>query len=239
MDVQHLLLLIITYALVDSVDPCFFAIYASVLISIGLTNPREVVKSGLLFISAVGLGYFILGYALRSLALYFDVSRSAAAPYIILYGLLVTFYGVFKVMRRSGLGTDQLCREDNGALCKIARKLELSRVGSLSIPLRHAYLIALGLIISFTILPCSAGLYVVYNILLVNAPLYLWVFSTLLYILVFVSPLVVITFSLVGLVKITKYAASWGRIEKYSELIRVVGGIVAIITGVYLLLFEV
>ncbi|MCC6024705.1 MAG: hypothetical protein LM555_00190, partial [Desulfurococcaceae archaeon] len=141
--------------------------------------------------------------------------------------------------KKSGLRTDQLCREENGALCRIARKLELSRVGSLSIPLRHAYLIALGLVMSFTILPCSAGLYVVYNILLVNAPLYLWVFSTLLYILVFVSPLVIITFSLVGLVKITKYAASWGRIEKYSELIRVVGGIIAIITGVYLLLFEV
>lgn len=239
MNVQHLLLLIIIYALIDSVDPCFFAIYVSVLISIGLTNLREVVKSGLLFISAVGLGYFILGYALRSLALHIDVSRSAAAPYIILYGLIVTLYGLFKLMKRSGLRTDQLCREESGALCRIARKLELSRVGSLPIPLRHAYLIALGLVMSFTILPCSAGLYVVYNILLVNAPLYLWVFSTLLYILVFVSPLVIITFSLVGLVKITKYAASWGRIEKYSELIRVVGGIVAIITGVYLLLFEV
>jgi hypothetical protein len=87
---------------------------------------------------------------------------------------------------------------------------------------------------SLTILPCSAGLYIAYILITANTPMYLWIPLTILYILVFVSPLVLVTMGLVGLFKAAKYMAGWSISERYSELLRIIGGVIATTTGIYL-----
>lgn len=238
MDLGYLIPLIVTYALIDSVDPCFFAIYASILISLGLSSPGRVLKASFLFITAVGLGYFILGYMLRSVLSWISLERSDVAPFIIIYGLAVVLYGVVKLVKKSTKITELVCREDTGVLCRAVKRMKLGEIRDLPNLIRYTYLVVLGLVMSLTILPCSAGLYFVYNTITVYTPIYLWIPLTLLYILVFVSPLILITLGLIGIFKTTKYMISWSISERYSELIRIVGGIVAIATGIYLYCFS-
>jgi len=189
---------------------------------------------GFLFIFSVGLGYFVLGAILRTILQWTTPSRSIVSPLIIIYGLVLVTYGVIKQLKKTNRITEFVCREDTGTLCRVVKTLKLSKITGFSQFFKYVYLVVLGLILSFTILPCSAGLYIVYNIILTDTSIYLWIPLTFLYILVFVSPLVLITLVLTGLVKTTKYLRSWSMSDKYTDLAKIIGGILAITTGIYL-----
>jgi cytochrome c biogenesis protein CcdA len=237
LDISYIIPLIATYALIDSIDPCFFAIYASVLVSLGLNSPGKILKAGLVFIIAVGLGYFTLGFLLRNVLSWVNLERSSTAPLIILYGLVAILYGAVKLLRKSSNITELVCKEDTGTLCRVVKRIGLSEIRDLPSVLKYTYLVVLGLVMSLTILPCSAGLYIAYILITANTPMYLWIPLTILYILVFVSPLVLVTMGLVGLFKAfkaAKYMVGWSISERYSELLRIIGGVIATTTGIYL-----
>jgi len=235
LDLQYLIPLVISYALVDSIDPCFFAIYASILLSLGLINLNELLKASFLFISSVGVGYFILGFLIRSILQWTAPSRIVAVLMIVAYGSAVVIYEVIRLLKKTSGLLEFVCREDAGLLCRVVSTLRPSRI-TVDFPriFKYAYLIVIGLVLSFVILPCSAGLYIVYNIVTTSTPVYLWIPLTLLYIVVFVSPLVLITLTLAGAFRVIKnLETTWSNISKYAEIAKLVGGVLAITTGIY------
>ena len=209
----------VVWALIDSVDPCIFALLASILASSILVDAKLALKVGFSFIAGVYAGYVVFGVLIRYATL--RLPLELLATIVITYGLCM-LVATFVSAKRS----DLVCKEDDVA-CAIASKLKLAKIarGPLTSGL-------LGVISAFTLLPCSAGLFVLYNITTRSYSYLLWIPLTLLYVGVFILPLAAIVLSFVGLYHTRPL---YQFLVSHEKQVKIAGAIIMMSTGLYML----
>ena len=223
----------VTWALIDSFDPCIFALFATLLASSMLVDTKQALRVGAAFIASTYIGYVLFGLLLRIASTYiFELlSRIAAvlgAP-IKLLALLLYAYGLFALASAlfSAKREEVVCREDD-VTCKLANRLRLTKFASGVLPAA-----VLGIVASFTLMPCSAGLYILYNIVTRQYSYALWIPLTLLYVAVFVLPLVLILLAFFGL---SKRSNIYVALLKYEGLIKLAGSLIMLSAATYMVL---
>lgn len=222
--------LILTWALIDSFDPCIYALFTS-LIATTLGNVKSAIKAGSAFLLSLYIGYYILGLLLRVISL--RLPPMILVLVMFTYGLIMLTTAMLRNRERT---SEMVCREDD-IPCRVASKLRLYKLidlinrdnSAISIPL----VIVLGLIASFTLAPCSAFLFLAYNIIMKEYGTLTWALMTALYVFVFISPMILMLLALVGFSKLTGIE----RTILGNEIkIKLVGALIIIATAIYLLL---
>lgn len=222
LELSSLVFMFVYWALMDSVDPCVFALFVTILVSASLASIKHVIKIGSTFIISTFLGYLTFGALLRFLA--------GGLPKWLL-GIATLSYGL--IMLASSLRSREIntqlfvCREDE-IPCRIINAFKLSEI------LRAEVLptVILGFIASFTLLPCSAGLYILFNIVMAEYDFLTWLLLSLLYVTVFETPLVLILLFFVGFSKIKKVSEV---LMSKQKVIKVIGSLTMIAVSIYIL----
>jgi len=218
-------------ALGDSIDPCFFALFAGIFLSATTINYKYAVKAGVVFVVSVYIGYFILGLIAKTLLRIVTIPIMYLGAFLLVYGgllLVVTF-----LKRWSGRDQrDQLaCREDD-IPCKIASKLDLEQYAT-----RGLFVVALmGLLSSFTILGCSAQLFISYIVWteMMHVDLTAFILLTLYYIAVFTLPIIILFLSLTGLMRLKNVHL---MMIKHTRVVKTAGSLIMISIGLIILIF--
>ncbi|MEM3975768.1 MAG: hypothetical protein QXJ84_06730 [Desulfurococcaceae archaeon] len=224
MDFNELLRLIIVLALIDSIDPCIYAIFALIVVSATLVNLKYAVKAGTTFIASVYFGYVAFGMLLRYA--FIRLPMQLLAVLLLIYGFTLLLYSA--LTRKKGYVGELVCREDD-VPCKVASILRLDRLVYKGLPM----ISVLGLVSSFTLLPCSAGLFLAFNVILKNYEFWVWLPSTLFYVLVFVSPLILL---LLALIYVSKLKAVYDILLKHEKFLKMIGSLIMVSTAIYILL---
>lgn len=221
-DLLKVLIPVLSLALVDSVNPCTFVLFTALLLMVHMTFGRKMrtLQAGLMFSVAVFVGYYLLGIGFVNLMGYSAILK-----------LLVVAVGMSMSLLSITLGLK------GGAKCPMPGPLKELLMGNL-FERSHFSLIAtciLGLLSSFTLLPCSSGPYLV-GITYMQAledPNATYALLAI-YNLVFIMPLVAISLSVYFLEDAFDRIDSFKR--KNLALIELVGGVILGTICVYLLL---
>ncbi len=208
----NLLFLTISLAAVDSINPCTIYLYILLLIAASVTGIalekkitiRRVVSIGLAFILAVMVGYIILGLGL--------ITVLSMVP-----KLVFTAVGV-------GFGSWTIYSGLTGKEKVVAKRkvVKLLPHASKSVLLS----ILLGLLATFTLLPCSVGPYIVFTGVVSKLPLVSAAPLLLLYNIIFVLPLVAVLVAILLGISRSKIRE---LIIKHNRLLSIASGILLII----------
>ncbi len=221
-DLTEVLSLMIPLALTDSVNPCTFVLYAVMLVSVSLSGSRARVASvGLAFILAVMAGYLSLGLGLSEVASF--LPRQAILIIAIAYAAFIIARSLSELRHGAGGRASEVCREDDPE-CRAGRLLRLFG-GRVSI----VAALALGLLASFTLLPCSAGPYIAFAIIISTQSLAERLLLLLAYNLVFITPLVLILIAMLGVTRLRRVRE---KLINYAPHISLVSGILLVIVAV-------
>lgn len=194
--VSEVLPVLLSLAAVDSVKPCTFIVFATMLLTVAaVSGKRGALLSSTGFISAVYICYYLLGLGL--------VAAASAASQILL-----------KALAAAGLllGAYLAAANARGRLRSLVpRKLLKAALGAAeSAPLKYASLLggaATGALVSVTLVPCAGGPLLVSAALLARIPHHEARLALLvLYNTVFVTPLAAIA-----------TASSWFLSHQLSE----------------------
>jgi len=209
----------VSLALVDSVNPCTIYLYTLLLIATSLStiaverriNRARIIAVGLAFALAVMAGYILLGLGLLTVM--------SVLPKIFFVAIGVGF-GLWVIY--AGLtGKERIAAK--GRMVKLLPKASKSILLS----------IALGLLATFTLLPCSAGPYVVFTGIASRLPLVQAIPLLLLYNTIFILPLLaVLTAILLGVSR----SEVREFLIKHNAKLSVVAGILLIIIAVYMII---
>jgi len=201
-----------TLAMTDSINPCTFVIYTMLLIALSVReiSKRRLYIIGAAFIAAVYISYYLLGVGL----LYF-------AGYLPLWvaGVAAVIFGAYTIV------TGMMEKSRVGDKSKIRRRIfssDATAIGAFT----------LGVIVSTTLLPCSAGSYLVYTIIISRAGKALAFLLLALYNLVFVLPLVIILLAMGSVTESKRFSQAMVR---HSRELSVIAGILLIAIGVWVL----
>lgn len=215
---------IVWLALIDSLDPCIFAIYSVLLLSASMISIKRVFTVGSSFIASAYIGYLIFGLFLRYITL--SLPKYIFAAVTMVYGTIMLFHTL--VSRRGTEAVDNsVCRE-NEIACRVGRALRIdvfAEKGVLAILL-------IGFIAAFTLFPCTAGMYIVFNLLTAEFRFVEWLPLALLYVAVFISPLFLLLLSFVG---ITKLRVIRTALLSHQDYIKILGSILLIAVSLYIL----
>lgn len=224
MGISELLWLIVTFALIDSIDPCVYTIFSLVLVSAMFINIRYAVKVGIVFVASLYFGYVVFGALLRYIAV--RLPSKILVALLLTYGFILLLHNFTLISKKEE--SELLCRE-NDIPCKVASIFKLDRLVNKGLPL----VFVIGLVSSFTILPCSAGLYIAYNVITKNFELWVWLISTLLYVAIFISPLILL---FIALIYVSKLKTVYNVVLKHERLFKITGSLIIISTAMYILL---
>jgi len=221
-DSMSLIWFVVSGAIIDSIDPCIYVLYIS-LLSVAATDIRHVMKTSIIFISSVYIGYLLFNAVLRFVLKIILPSRSILSFVLILYALALILYTL--LLERNSV--ENICREDR-PLCRFINRFDL-RLRTLNI-----FSIAIiGFLASFTILPCSAGMALAFNIVTRDLGFSVWIPLAALYTAIFVSPLILISLAVIGLTKIKNV---YEVVLKHQKLVKVLGGILMILVALVTIL---
>jgi cytochrome c biogenesis protein CcdA len=228
-DWGYILSLVVLGGLADSLDPCIFALYTSILLTASVAGLRRVSSVATSFICGVYVGYLIFGSILRFMLRSFNPPSYALSALLIAFSLAMLIYTLFFEDGGAELG---VCREDR-VVCRIANALRLSRIdvgryGALGAG-------AIGFVASLTLLPCSAGLYIAFNIVTLYMGFWSWLPLACLYTLFFIIPYVLIAIAFIGITRVPKL---YSLLLERQKLIKVGACIAMIGVAIYLLLLR-
>jgi cytochrome c-type biogenesis protein len=212
---------VIWLALIDSFDPCIFAIYTSLLISVSVVNMRKTFATGLAFIASAFIGYSLFGIFLRYITL--SLPRYILALITTIYGFVMLFHTLIK---RRNASYNNICREDE-ITCKIGRILKFD----VFIDKGIAFICLVGFIAAFTLFPCTAGMYIVFNLLTIELSFIEWLPLALFYVTVFISPLILILISFMG---ITRIRGVYNAMLTHQDLLKILGSALLIAISIYI-----
>lgn len=217
---------VVSLALIDSFDPCIFAIYSTLLISASMTSVKRALSVGLAFIVSAYIGYFLFGILLRYVTL--SLPRYILAIVTVTYGIIMLLH---TVMTSRVADNGNVCKEDE-LVCRIGKMLRIDVL----VDRGTVIIFLIGFVAAFTLFPCTAGMYIVFNLLTVGLNLIEWIPLTLLYVAVFVLPLVLILFSFVG---ITRFRTVHTLLIKHQKYVKLLGSVLLIAVSLYILLTSV
>ncbi|OYT51468.1 MAG: hypothetical protein B6U76_11040 [Desulfurococcales archaeon ex4484_217_2] len=209
-EIMQLLSLVVLMSALDSINPCTFAIYTTLLIMTSTLHGkdyRHVKNIGLAFIVGVFITYYALGLGLLTIIGFFEI-----IPKIIGISALI-------------LGTYLILANLTSGRCEIkVRHLKMLRKA-----VNPYFAFLAGAFLSLTLLPCSGGPYIVTLLFMEKFKLpYIYKYGLLLlYNTIFVLPLILI---LTGLYHVEK------AIKGKERLIRTIEGIILACLGLFILL---
>lgn len=216
------LTLIVTTAIIDSINPCAIAVLIFLLgILLSLKAPRKkIIKIGLVYIGAVFASYYLAGLGLIKIITQYNMQAEVA----VFAGAIVLLAGFLEI--KEGL------YPDGKQLLRIPEKTKPIFTGFLKKGTIPSVFIA-GILVSAFELPCTGQVYLGILSMLsqenMRAQGYLYLF---IYNLIFVLPLVIILF-----------IAAWGfdikrmkNMQKKNRIaVKIMMGIIMIILGIFLL----
>lgn len=252
---------VLALAAADSINPCTFMVFAALLLSVaGISGRGAAAKVAVAFVAAVFISYFLLGLGLVNFVGYFSWARYLVGAAAVLAG----GYEASKGMRAALTTLSDIARAAslNRAARFVKRALSLeplaSRLGVVYVLLQRArsrinkvgqsFLerarkgsvvagAAAGVLVSFTLLPCSSGPYLVASYMLSGLPLSVALTYLLLYNTVFVLPLILIALAVVvGQRFVAEIDIAVVRLSPYRRYIDLLIGLVLIAAGLYILL---
>lgn len=202
----------LTLALSDSINPCTFVVYTLFLIALSAKgiDKKKLYMVGGVFILAVYISYYTLGLGLTFIA--GRIPLKWAGYFAIAFGLYTIATGIAE---RSRIG-------NKGELRKKVFSAETTLLGAL----------ILGITVSTTLLPCSAGPYLVYAAVIARSSRLMVFLLLALYNLIFVLPLVVILFATGSLRESKEFSRAMVR---HSAELSVVAGVLLILIGLWIL----
>lgn len=209
--VQSIIPVLISTSLADSVNPCTFSVYtALLLVTLSLLGKRKAILTALAFIAGVYAGYMALGLGLNAaltLLPHYVVKVVAAA------GIVVGGYNLYA------------CRMGEQFKSPVPERLRKLTEKSLHTFVGPVGGLAVGLLASFTLLPCSSGPYIVF-IALLSRLRDKWASTALLalYNLIFVVPLVLIAAAVMLFSSTVRKVKLWrsrrlGSLEAISSIL--------------------
>ncbi|ABL78197.1 cytochrome c biogenesis protein [Thermofilum pendens] len=187
-----LLALVVALAALDSVNPCTFMVFSALLLAASaFSGRRKAATTAAAFILAVYLCYFLLGLGLVRVVASLPVLRFLLVALTALMGvyMLLKSLGIqgFVAGALTPLTSIKPLRSLSERVNTIQKVLlEEARKGSIALGF------AAGALVSFTLLPCSSGPYLVASVLLARLPALTGLALLAVYNLVFVLPLVAI-----------------------------------------------
>ncbi|MET1102277.1 MAG: hypothetical protein ABWW69_07380 [Pyrodictiaceae archaeon] len=217
----NLVLVMVSLALTDSINPCVITLFATLLISIATYNvaTRRLATVSTAFIMGILAGYASLGILLSTGLSMVPLPHWLSSLILVGYGTIL----LAKTLKEGG--TCLACRVE--ARTRPRGLLSLDKLYSLEGSWPH-YLL-LGLILSYTLLPCSAGPYLVYNVYIAGQPIVERILLILAYNVIFVSPLIATALAVIlGLERRTLLAKMLNNIH----LVRMTAALILIIIGV-------
>jgi len=215
--VERILIPFLAAAAVDSVNPCTFAVFIVLLTLISLKR-EKVLRSGLFFIAAIFICYFMFGLGLKPLF--------GAFPGI---KYVVGAFGIFvgSVQISNFLGKHKVSLVPGGARVKVRSMLEkvASPWGAFGV----------GVFCSVFLLPCTSGPYFIAINFIAQRAFLAGIPLLLLYNAIFVLPLLGILFAVHKLSVTTgRVKRWWGERERVVDLLT---GVLIILLSAYLIFF--
>jgi cytochrome c biogenesis protein CcdA len=206
---------VLSLAVTDSINPCTFLVFTGLLLlTLKSCSKAKTVLVGISFISSVLIGYYTLGLFLNKILL-----ELPNIKYIVgFFGLVISFDDILRGLKK----------EFRPRTPTPIRRL-------MSYFLQKAYLnplfsAVMGLVASYTLLPCSGGPYVVsiglMSVLKSSLQFYILL---LIYNLVFVFPLIVILASVIFTKSIVKKIEAFRKPTKVKVIPLTSGILLAVI----------
>jgi len=217
-------------AFTDSINPCALSVLLMMLIAVTTYHPKDrkqILWSGLAFITAVFVTYFIYGLLIVKA---FDILQSFSNIRLYLYKGLATgaiILGLLELKdfffyKPGGIGTEMplfLRPKVQNILAKIT-----SPLGAFG----------LGMFVTLFLLPCTIGPYIILGGMLSFGEFFQSIPILSLYNFIFVLPMIVIVFLLFFGSKDIKQISSWR--EKNIRVIHLIIGLVFLLLGIAMLL---
>ncbi len=200
-------------ALSDAVNPCVIFIYTLLLIatSIAFSRKGRVLIVGVAFISAVFIGYYALGLGLMVAVRGFP--KELLSLVAVAFGVWICVSGI--------MGKSRM----------LAKESIYGLVGRASTSTTASF--ALGMLLTFTLLPCSAGPYVVFAGIASKYSPPLPYLLLAIYNLIFISPLLLV---LLVIMRTMKYRAVQDALIRHGVKLSVAAGALLIAVGLWILL---
>jgi len=205
-------------AITDAVNICVISIYTLLLASIATrSSKRRAALSGLLFTLGVFSGYMILGLGLLKLIAALGGLPTLIIRYLLaVYGVILIVSSVYSYVKSK---TCKTCKEEGilGKLFSAGKWIEKSP------PLHYLF----GLAISIALIPCSAGPYLVFLVMLSSITGIAKMLYLLVYVLIFVAPLLIF----LEVVVLTMKAVPESKVKLVRSIIVPLAGILLIIVS--------
>ncbi|WP_457751968.1 cytochrome c biogenesis protein CcdA [Thermococcus sp.] len=199
-----------TLAMSDSINPCTFVIYTMLLIALSVKeiSRRRLYIIGSSFVLAIYISYYLLGLGL--------VYLTGKLP-TWLAGVAAVVFGIYTVI--TGLMEKSRIADKKGVRKRIFSS-DATAIGAFT----------LGVIVSTTLLPCSAASYLVYTMLISKAGTALAIILLALYNVIFVLPLVVILLAMGSVSDSKKFSQAMVR---HSRELSIIAGFLLIVIGIW------
>ena len=210
-------------AVVDSINPCAIGVLILLISTLMVTKRKDdMLKIGMLYISAIFVTYFLFGLGLMSFMANIPL---VVAEYIsIVVGLLVVFAGLIEIKDYFWYGEGFSLMIPHRYVKTIQEKMKKLSVSGC---------IFLGVIVASVELPCTGGPYLAVTLLLAQNFNLTAFFMLILYNIIFVLPLIVIVILVLGGAKL-KHIQEWKQTHK--GMMRFVTGLLLIGLGWLLML---
>jgi len=221
---------LISLAMVDALNPCALAVMILVLTSVLIQNPErreKVLYTGLAFAFAVYLGYFVYGIIFVNIFKYAAASMPDTSLFLFyssrVFGALAIVLGLLNVKdylfyRPGGVATEMPLS------IKPRMSLMIKRITS---PLGAFFI---GLFVTVFLIPCAVGPYLIFSGTITNATLFEMIGLLLVYNLIFIIPMLIITFIIyLGFTSVEKVS---GWKEKNIKKLHLFAGIILLILGI-------
>lgn len=221
---------VISLALVDAVNPCEFAVLIMLLIGIMTANPgnkKKTLQAGLAFTAAIFILYFIYGVLLINV---FKLIPAIDTIRTVVYTVIASIAILIGLLQLK----DFFDYKPGGFLTEMPmsfRPKVHKLINNVTSP-GGAFLV--GAFVTLFLMPCTIGPYVILGNLLASETILAALPQLLLYNIIFILPMLAITFIVYFGVKKVDAVAEWkARNIKYMHLI---AGIIMLLIGIGMLL---
>jgi len=221
------LLEIMTYAFIDAINPCALAVMAIVLMSLLLQDPtkrKKVILGGFAFALAVFILYFIYGILMIFLFQKTLPNLGIISNYVFKgFGLFAIILGILNIK-------DYLKYQPGNLMTEMPMSMRpgmKSLVRKIKTPI-GAFVI--GLFVTFFLLPCTIGPYVIASARLAKLSLATILSWLLVYNLIFILPMIAIT--LIIYFSLTTVESISGWRERNIRRLHLIEGAILIILGI-------
>lgn len=217
---------ILSLAITDAINPCAFAVMILVLSEFLTRNPknkRNILLGGLAFSLAVFVLYFIYGLVMTKF-----FSKIPETGFFTLYvskgfGVLSLFLGLMNIKdflnyRPGGFATE-MPMKFRPRMRLLVKKVE-SPLGAFVV----------GIFVTLFLLPCSIGPYIIASEQLATLNFIKTVLWLLLYNLIFIIPMLAITFIIYASIATVDKVSGWR--ERNIKKLHLIEGIILIIIGI-------